>query len=196
MARLRTLSEEQIVASALTQFWRGGFHETSIGDLVATTGASRAAIYGGFGGKDGLFAATLVAYRDHVVTPAFTQVEAPGAGLADIAAYFETQIALAETTGLPGPGCLMANSMTELAGRDHPALAAVRAHNARLRAGFANALRAESGTSAEDTDALAATCAIFAQGLWSQSRAVTDAAPLRAAVAAFLDLVRRSHKDV
>lgn len=146
-------------------------------DLVRVTGSSRHALYAEFGGKRDLFLACFAPYRDQVVSPAFAQVEAPGAGLPQIAAYFETQIARAETAGLPGPGCLVANTATELAPHDPDAAAEVARHNARLAAGFANALR---------NDELAYALVVFATGLWSLSRVTDDADGLRRAVKLFL----------
>jgi len=172
----------------MERFWRYGYAATSIDDLVRTTGASRHAIYSEVGGKDALFAQCLVIYSALVVTPAFSRVEASGAGLTDIAAYFEQQIRLAETVGLPGPGCLMANSVTEIELHDSEAGALVADHLTRLRKGFANALwngppslprtkRLEG-----KIEGLALTLVVFANGLWSFSRVAADARDLRNSV--------------
>lgn len=155
-------------------------------DLVSATGASRHAIYTEFGSKDALFGAVLDLYVDTVVTPAFAQVEAPGAGLAEIAGYWEFQIARGEQAGLPGPGCLIANMMTERAPHAPGVAKVVVAHNDRLRAGFGNALRgkgiaARHRSSKQAIDGMAAVLAIFSNGLWSYSRVTPDARPLRLA---------------
>jgi len=88
--------------------------------------------------------ATMIAARrlNHV-EPAFSQVEAPKAGLSDIAGYWELQISRGEQAGLPGPGCLLANTMTERAPHAPDVAKVVAAHNNRLRAGFRNALRGQ-----------------------------------------------------
>jgi TetR/AcrR family transcriptional regulator, transcriptional repressor for nem operon len=168
------------MAAATRRFWFHGYEATSIQDLIEATGSNRAAIYAMFGGKKGLFLACIESYRALVVTPAFAPVEADDAGLAAISAFFETQIAAAEATGLPGPGCLIANSMTEIAPHDADVQALVDAHLDRLRKGFAAALAREFATPRGKALALGQFLAVGAQGLWSYSRSVADAKPLRA----------------
>ena len=173
-----------MLESALAHFWLNGFASSSMDDLVSATGASRHAIYSEFGSKDGLFEAVLGRYVDTVVTPAFAQVEAPGAGLHEIADYWEFQIKRGEVAGLPGPGCLMANTMTERAPHAPDVAKVVAAHNDRLRAGFRNALRgpgiaARHRSSKQASDGMATSLAIFSNGLWSYSRVTPDARPLR-----------------
>lgn len=173
-----------MLEGALVHFWFNGFARSSMDDLVSATGASRHAIYSEFGSKEGLFAAVLDRYVDTVVTPAFAQVEAPGAGLQEIAGYWEFQIKRGEEAGLPGPGCLLANTMTERAPHAPGVEQVVAAHNDRLRAGFRNALRgpgiaARHRSSKQSIDGMAWALAIFSNGLWSQSRVTPDARPLR-----------------
>lgn len=191
MPPTRAKSKDEIVHAAMQRFWTHGVAGSSIRDLIHATGSNRAALYSAFGGKEGLLRACLAAYREAVVTPAFARVEAPDAGLAEIRAYFEHQIDAAEAAGLPGPGCLIANMMTEVAPHEPEVRAIVEAHLARLRAGFRNALihAAPAGTPDRRIKELADFLAISAQGLWSHSRQVEDAAPLRAHVATLIGLV-------
>lgn len=156
-------------------------------ELVQVTGVSRHGLYGEFGGKQDLFVACLNAYSHLVVTPAFAQVEAKGAALDAVANYYKHQIARGEASGLPGPGCLMANTMTELAPHDAAVSGIVAGHNARLHAGFRNALGNAAHVKAAKTPAtrlndLATMLVAFTNGLWSMSRATSDPAPLRRAV--------------
>jgi len=195
MPRPRTHTPETLVASALPRFWQAGYNATSMDDLVKATGVSRHGIYSDFGGKHELFLACFERYRCDVVSPAFERVEQPGAKLKEVAAYFEQQIALAETAGLPGPGCLVANSATEVAPHDAAVLEKVEAHNNRLRAGFVNALansrQGNSTLGADDINRLAETLLVFATGLWSLSRVTSSADLLRDAVATFLTTLER-----
>jgi TetR/AcrR family transcriptional repressor of nem operon len=109
-------------------FWTHGYYATSIDDLVRATGIGRHGLYGEFGDKRGVFIAAAQVYREAVVSPAFAPVEVPGAGLADVRAYLETQTGLAVARGLPGPGCLMANTMTESGPHDEGFGNLVRCH--------------------------------------------------------------------
>jgi TetR/AcrR family transcriptional regulator, transcriptional repressor for nem operon len=175
-------------------FWSKGFEATSVGDLVKATGVSRYGIYGEASGKEALFVSCLENYSESIVTPAFADVERDDADLVAIAGYFERQIRAGESAGLPGPGCLMANSLTEIAPRSVTVARVVARHNARLLAGFAAALSNSNKNSPEPMQAdeiaeLAQMLTVFANGLWSLSRTVNSAAPLRSATAAMMKLL-------
>jgi TetR/AcrR family transcriptional repressor of nem operon len=194
MPRPATQTPERIVASAMLRFWKHGYGATSVDDLVRETGTSRHALYQAFGGKRALFLACLDAYPAVSVRPAFARVEREGADLKDIADFFEHQIARAEARGLPGQGCLFANTMTEVAPHDAAVAARVQAHNARLAAGFrralGNSVPAGRRVPPRLLDELSGFLAISAQGLWSASRTIDDVAVLRRYAATLLQLVQ------
>jgi TetR/AcrR family transcriptional regulator, transcriptional repressor for nem operon len=192
MSRPRSHTTNALADRALTRFWAYGYGATSMDDLVRATRVSRHGIYGDFGGKKALFLACFDRYSELIVTPAFAHVERTGATLEDVAAYFEHQIALAEKSGLPGPGCFVVNTATEVAPHDADVLVVVKLHNDRLRAGFANALRntAPHLVDQEHLDTLAEALLVFATGLWALSRLVSTAEPLRRAVLAELSALR------
>jgi TetR/AcrR family transcriptional repressor of nem operon len=194
MPRPAAHTPEHIVSSAMLRFWKHGYAASSVDDLVQETGASRHALYQTFGGKRALFLACLDAYPAVAVTPAFARVERDGADLRDIADFLEYQIARAEARGLPGPGCLFANTMTEVAPHDADIAARVRAHHDRLAAGFRRALRNSASVGRRLPprllDELSTFLAISAQGLWSASRTIGDAAVLRRYAATLLQLVQ------
>ncbi|MEM8975416.1 MAG: helix-turn-helix domain-containing protein [Pseudomonadota bacterium] len=178
----------------MEQFWFFGFEATSMDDLVRVTGVSRHGLYTEFDGKEALFEVCLEAYSDAIVTPAFQQVEARGATLDDVESYFLQQIVLADSFGLPGPGCLMANTMTEVAPHKAPAQALVSRHNDRLRVGFENAVRGTERLSGKRASRGAVRdCAdllvIFTNGLWSVSRTIDDARVLRRSARAFVETI-------
>lgn len=172
----------------MKRFWQHGYAATSMDDLVKATRASRHAIYSEVGGKEALFALCLGTYSALVVTPAFSRVEASDATLSDIAAYFEQQIQLAEGVGLPGPGCLMSNTMTEAEPHSGEASELVAAHLTRLRKGFINALwngppqSPRTNAARRKIDRLALVLVVFANGLWTFSRVTSSARDLRDSV--------------
>ena len=171
----------------MQRFWHYGYAATSMDDLVKATGVSRYGIYSDVGGKRDLFLAGFAAYRDTVVAPALAAMETGG-----IRAYFETQIDLAERVGLPGPGCLVANAMTETAPHDAGVATEVAAHNQRLTEAFERALRmAAPHLSDTDTASLSAFLTLTAQGLWSISRTTDQASVLRAYVGTLTDLLEQ-----
>lgn len=180
------------MANATRVFWEHGYDATSVEDLVRATGVGRASLYAEHGGKKALFVACMAHYREAVVTDAFGRVEQPGAGLDDIAAYFDHLLDRIAEHGLPALGCLFANAMTEVGVRDPDIAALVQAHNRRLRDGFATALANEAGDRDSAAVArLAEFLAVSAQGLWSYSRSVDTIEPLRRHAATLLQLVRR-----
>lgn len=195
MPRPKSHTKDALVEAAMQRFWQYGYAATSMDDLVKATGVSRHGIYSDIGGKRDLFLAGFAAYRDTVVAPALAAMAADGtstSGLDGIRAYFETQIDLAERVGLPGPGCLVANAMTETAPHDEDVAAEVAAHNQRLTEAFENALRrAAPHLSDTDTASLGAFLTLTAQGLWSISRTTDRASQLRTYVGTLLDLLER-----
>lgn len=190
---MRSYTAESLVADALHQFWARGYSATSMDDLVKATGVSRHGIYKTFGGKKQLFLASFETYQRRVVDPAFCDVETPDATLSTIAAYFEYQISLAEKTGLPGPGCLIANTTAETEPNNTEVISKIDAHNARLTNGFRNALGNE--TSAADTlEDLSQALLVFTTGLWTLSRATSDGDLLRRCAYIFLSMVKSELK--
>ena len=181
MSRHKSYDPAAVTEAAMMQFWHRGFYATSIADLVTATGVAKHGLYAEFGDKHGMFASAMEAYFEQVVTPAFARVEAVGAGIAEIADYFEAQIRLAEQGGLPGPGCLVANTMVEAGPHEDRFAQFVARHLDRLAAGFANALQSLASRGF-DVEAEARFLTISTQGLWSVSRTVRDGAELRAYV--------------
>ena len=196
MPRRKSYTKDDLVASAMHRFWRYGYEATSLDDLVKATGVSRHGIYSDVGNKEQLYLASFDAYQKLIVTPAVEGLEAADSGLAEIKAYFETQIALVETIGLPGPGCLVANAMTETAPHNEDVARLVDAHIARLTAGFLNAQKvAASSLTLQEQKRLARFLTATAQGLWSMSRTVDDAEQLREHVATLILLIEGSFEQ-
>jgi len=178
----------------MEQFWRHGYAASSMEDVVQATGATRHTIYLEFGGKEQLFEHCLIAYCTLVVTPAFARVENGDERIRDIAGYFEHQIRRAGNVGLPGPGCLMANTMTEVAPHSARAAELVHEHLERLRVSFERALsRPRPGKAGKwlQIQSQAHSLAVFANGLWSVSRITKDPAQLRRSVGAMLHAIER-----
>jgi TetR/AcrR family transcriptional regulator, transcriptional repressor for nem operon len=190
MPRQASHTQDSLITAAMHSFWKQGYEACSMDTLVRDTGVSRHGIYTNVGGKRDLFLKAFAAYQREVVSPAVSMLEVEAASLDAIADYFETQIALAERIGLPGPGCFVANAMTETAPHDGDVRTHVESHNVRLKAAFRNALQNSSDLlTAEELNALAEFIATTAQGLWSKSRVVETAAPLRTHVATLMSLL-------
>lgn len=192
MPRPRTHTKETLIEAAMHRFWRYGFEATSMNDLVKATGISRHGIYSDVGGKRELFLEGFRAYQITVVEPALRAMETAKPGLSGIQSYFDTQIALAESDGLPGPGCLVANAMTETAPHDEDVAARVTAHNRRLTAAFMAAItRAAPSLPEQERESLSAFLTLTAQGLWSMSRTIDQASVLYDYVGTLMDIMER-----
>jgi TetR/AcrR family transcriptional regulator, transcriptional repressor for nem operon len=190
MPRYASHTQDSLIIAAMHSFWKRGYEACSMDELVKDTGVSRHGIYASVGGKRDLFLRGFAAYQREIVSPAVSVLESEAATLDAIAAYFETQIALAERIGLPGPGCFVANAMTETAPHDADVRAQVELHNARLKAAFRNVLQKSFDLiDPDELDALAEFIATTAQGLWSKSRVVETAAPLRMHVSTLMSLL-------
>lgn len=140
MARTREFDPKTALEKAMKVFWKKGYMDTSIDDLVEATGVSRYGLYGEFGSKRELFLASLDHYQDTAVKEYFGIVEQPGAGLREIRLYCEN---LADIYSQPigKLGCLICNTATDVAPHDKGVEKKVIAAMERMTHGFGVALQ-------------------------------------------------------
>ncbi|MER8188173.1 helix-turn-helix domain-containing protein [Kitasatospora sp. NPDC094015] len=184
MPRPREFEPETVLDQAMHKFWERGYRATSIEDLVKATGVKPGSLYSAFpGGKRDLFLKSLARYSKLVVPQKLGELEAPGAGLAELRGYFDALVRdLLSPEGRQG--CLLVNTAIENAAEDDEAAAVVRGHLARLESCMAAALdnarlRGEIRASLDPAGSaklLVATC----QGLMVVGKADPDEAVLRA----------------
>ncbi len=195
MARPRSPSRDNLVASAMTVFWKRGYASTSVEDLVSATGVSRGGIYADYRDKEELFIGCLAAYRKRYADPAIAILQSHDNGIEGIDAYFSHFINLHRQHGLPGPGCFMANTMTERAPRDEAIRSIVADHMADLHLAFRRALdrastRAGANLPEAELDDLAGFLATSSQGLWSYGRNIFDVRELERFKGVLLTLLK------
>ena len=183
MSRPKSHTRTALVDSALSTFWKTGYHVVSMGDLVRETGVSRGGIYSDFAGKQELFHACLERYQETVVTPNLASVEATGAGIAAIGQFLEAIISGFEKSDGPCVGCLVVNTLAQLEPGDTETRELLEEHFKRQEDGFRAAItnenKAKKKLSKKEVDALAKFVTISVQGLASRFRMATDAKPLR-----------------
>ncbi|MDX2133755.1 MAG: TetR/AcrR family transcriptional regulator [Saprospiraceae bacterium] len=63
MPRTKQFDEQEVLQKATELFWKKGFHDTSIQELVDHLGINRASLYDTYGGKEALFEKTFELYR-------------------------------------------------------------------------------------------------------------------------------------
>ena len=103
--RPKLLDREQILQTALMEYWAKGPTNVSIGEICKQTGASKPSVYREFGSDDGLKSSVFVSYRSHVIQPLIDIVvkDQPAAETIDAMIGFMTQDRAA--LGIP-EGCL------------------------------------------------------------------------------------------
>src|SRR5262249_7201420 len=151
MARPRRFDPDEVIDRSMREFWRRGYRDTSVDDLVEATGVRPGSLYHAFrGGKRELFLGSLERYSTLVVPEKLGALEAPDASLAELRAYFDGLVRdLLSPEGRMG--CLMVNSTVELAAEDSAVARVVRGHMERLERNARRALehakrRGEVGT--------------------------------------------------
>jgi TetR/AcrR family transcriptional regulator, transcriptional repressor for nem operon len=169
MARPREFDPDEVVDRSMREFWRKGYSETSVHDLVEATGVRPGSLYGAFrGGKRELFERSLERYSQLIVPEKLGALEAPGASLAELRAYFD---GLVEDLLTPAGrvGCLMVNSTVELAAEDSVIAGVTGEHMRRLerhaRRALANARRAGEVRAGLDPEAKATALMAMGMGL-------------------------------
>jgi len=114
VGRPREFDEERALEAAMDEFWKKGYESTSLNDLCCCTGLHKGSLYQAFGDKHQLFMRSLNHYAERefkdVAAAAFEQ-DSP---LDSIRALVRTVCDHAAE----GRGCLMINSLVELAPHD------------------------------------------------------------------------------
>src|ERR1700740_3065970 len=141
MPRPREFEPEEVLESAMQQFWERGYRATAVDDLVRATGVKPGSLYGAFpGGKHALLMGSLDRYSRLIVPQKLGELEGPGASVAQVRAYFDGLVRdLLSPEGRQG--CLLVNSAIELAAHEDEVAAVVRGHLSRLERCFTRALR-------------------------------------------------------
>jgi TetR/AcrR family transcriptional regulator, transcriptional repressor for nem operon len=140
--RPRKIDPEAVIEKTMQHFWRHGYLETSMPDLVAATGVLNGSLYHTFpGGKRDLFLESLDRYSRLVVPQKLGALETASASLGDVRAYFDGLVRDLVTPEGQMMGCLIVNSTVELASSDPDVARIVRAHMVRLERNMTRALR-------------------------------------------------------
>ena len=183
MGRPKSYQRAAVLVAARDLFWERGYEATSVADLEQRTGLNRSSIYQEFGNKRDLFEAALACYADQVISMLFADVRNDGAGLDAVAGLFTR---LAELFGCNQAsstrGCLMVNTIAELAARDERVRPAAAKYRDRLRTDFATALGRAAASGEIDATLVVARANLLASilmGIWLAVRIdPTDAAAL------------------
>ena len=103
--RPKTLERENVLQTALMQYWGVSPTDVSIGEICKLTGASKPGIYREFGSDDGLKCAALESYRSLALLPLFDILKQDQSFAAAKAALVVFATQEREAVGVPS-GCL------------------------------------------------------------------------------------------
>jgi TetR/AcrR family transcriptional regulator, transcriptional repressor for nem operon len=189
MPRPKTFDEDAVLGQAVQLFWQQGYEGTSLADLEAHLGLGRQSLYNTFGDKQALFLKALDRYRSGAGEQALAPLNAPGAGLEAIRAFFRWSV---ETLTAPGArqGCFVANTILERGSQDPDALLRCNLSRDLLERAFRRTLaqaKARGDVAATiDVEATATLLVLQNYGLNVMSKTGASAAELHAAVEALL----------
>lgn len=102
--------ENAVINAAISVFWRHGYANASISDLMDATGLSRSSLYQRFGDKAGLFKESLERYIDRVL--ARMRATRSASSKSSIAALLREFLPKDADPSLP-TGCLLSRSNAE-----------------------------------------------------------------------------------
>jgi TetR/AcrR family transcriptional regulator, transcriptional repressor for nem operon len=139
MPRPKSFDEESVLARAVELFRARGYEATSLADLESHLGLGRQSLYNTFGDKQTLFHKALDHYRRTAGESMVEGLNRPEAGIEAVREFFRITIR-ALTGETPRSGCLIANTITELASDDPAALLRCNRSREQLERGFRRAL--------------------------------------------------------
>ena len=83
MARVREFDPADAIQGAMNVFWRSGYGDTTMEDIVSETGVSRYGLYGTFGNKKEILLAAMRHYEQRMSDLVLADLRKPGAGRGD-----------------------------------------------------------------------------------------------------------------
>lgn len=173
MARPRTFDPEQALDQAVLLFWRKGYFDASVDDLVRAMRINRHSLYALHGGKRGLFLESLKRYWWTVHGDIVNCLLCSGAALPEIREYFQNLLRHFQTPQ-GRYGCLFWNAAADLAARDPEVAGMVREAAdflaARFELALANARRSGQISGRRDIRKSAHALTAVAQGMAVQAR--------------------------
>lgn len=144
MARPKEFKQSDALERAIDAFWQHGYGAIAVRDLCDAMNIHSGSLYGTFGDKRSLFLASLDRYIDTVSRQAVERIDGAPSGCEGIRAFFDFLLD-AMLSGKRRWGCLVTNSVAEVACRDADVAARAKLQFARLENAFTRALaRAQS----------------------------------------------------
>jgi TetR/AcrR family transcriptional regulator, transcriptional repressor for nem operon len=117
MARNKEFIKEKALEGAINTFWKKGYHDTSMQDLVDSMGINRASLYDTFGDKHQLYLQSLESYREINKCALLQVVENESISFEKIRKVL-TYLVTESLTDPENKGCFMTNATLEMLPHD------------------------------------------------------------------------------
>ena len=189
MARPLQFDRAAALDTAMLAFWRQGYQAAGMSDLLADMKISRSSFYAAFGDKRALFETCLDQFADRTVS-LLDRARAAHPPLAALRLFFERSL-LRPSGGEAGWGCLLVNTVLEMADVDPDLNARAARLLGRVEAAF-EACLLDAGLAPPRAAEMAGFLMLLNEGLRVSIRKGLDQAALQARVASafrVLDIV-------
>lgn len=187
MARPSEFDKDKALNRALALFWRKGYQATSLADLLAAMAIGRSSFYAAFTDKRSLYIACMDLFAARVLA-LLERARADKPPIDVIQDFFEGSL-VGGRTARPDWGCMLVNSVLEMAGVDEDIVAHASNHLIFLQRYFESCLR-DAGAGPAQAEELAAMLMLFNEGVRVSSRRRLPQAEQRQTIAATLRLIR------
>lgn len=167
---------------ALALFWDKGFQAGTLAELLAAMGIGRSSFYAAFGDKRSLYIECMDEFANRA-SRLIARARREHPPLEALRSFFESSIIGAQRSRAH-MGCLLINTVLEMAGVDEDLVCRANAHLIELETTFAACLR-EAGCPANRAPELAALLSLMNEGVRVSNRRRLSAAqqmePIRTA---------------
>lgn len=177
MSRVKTFDPDAVLDAATDLFWRRGFADTGIQDLVDELGISRSSLYATFGDKDRLFQMALARYCTTEAGPRHELLTRDGS-VRDALRQLLLGLAHAPEQHPDRRGCLIVNAAMERVPGDSATTVAITDQLGRLEEALYSTVRRGQASGeidrARDARALARFLVCVVQGMRVLGKATAD----------------------
>ncbi len=138
IGRPKEFDRQEALRKAMELFWTRGYEATGMRDLLEGMGIGRQSLYDTFGDKHSLFLEAVEQYNQCATQKLVDSLSAAGSPLGNVR---RTLMAMAEMCGdKPCRGCLLTNTLVELAPHDPEVAAAAKRVLSRVESAFRKTL--------------------------------------------------------
>ncbi len=141
VGRPRGFDEDQVLDEAMKVFWRNGYENTTLEELLAATGLHKGSLYQAFGDKHTLFVRALQRYTHILFQEVGSLVLSAPTALEGMRAAMRKAVTMHGEEDC-GPGCMALNTLVEKAPHDEEVMAILQNALARRNNMITQAVKA------------------------------------------------------